>query len=115
MKINKIEKENYYIYKFEGRMDFHPHDLLEGSVLNDALESHIKAVLLDFSELKYISSLGIRYIYDIKALLMEKNIPLSIIGCSPAIKQVFSLLGLLETFSIFSSEKEAVEFLEIRP
>ncbi|NCN11444.1 MAG: STAS domain-containing protein [Leptospira sp.] len=109
MKIGKKEKGAVIIYSLEGRIDFHPFDLLDESVLKDALESDRKYVILDFSELKYISSLGIRYIYDIKNKLTKQGIKFAIVKVSDAVIQVFKLLGLMETFSIYEKEEDAIQ------
>lgn len=115
MNIEKKEKNGINIYRFRGRMDFHPYDLLDQSILKDVDSAKIKGVILDFSELKYISSLGIRYIYDVKNDLNAKNIQMAIFGASDAVQQVFKLLGLYETFSLFAQESEAIRCLEEVP
>ncbi|MCC5816068.1 MAG: STAS domain-containing protein [Leptospira sp.] len=112
MNIEKKVVEDINIYIFEGRIDFHPYDLLDKSVLKDSFESQKKSVILDFTNLKYISSLGIRYIYDIKTELNKNNINLAISGASEAIIQVFKLLGLYETFSLFQKQEDAINHLK---
>ncbi len=107
MNIEKTIQKGIHIYKFKGRIDFHPFDLLNESVYKDAVNSHAKSVILDFTDLNYISSLGIRFIYDIKSELNKLNIQMAITGASDSIVQVFRLLGLYETFSIYPSFEEA--------
>jgi anti-anti-sigma factor len=112
MNIERKVIDGINIYIFEGRIDFHPYDLLDKSVLKDTFESNNNAVILDFTHLKYISSLGIRYIYDIKTELNKKDINLAISGASEAIIQVFKLLGLYETFSLFKKQEDAINHLK---
>lgn len=113
MKVDKRIIKNIFIYDFEGRIDFHPYDLLDQSVLKDAVQNKASGVLLNFSNLKYISSLGIRYIYDIKNELSKDGIQFAIIGASEAIRQVFRLLGLYETFAIYDKEAEGLQKLGV--
>lgn len=112
MNIEKRILNNIFIYDFEGRIDFHPYDLLDNSILKDAIENKAGAVLLNFTNLKYISSLGIRYIYDIKNELSQFNIFFAISGASDTIQQVFKLLGLYDTFPLHETESEGVDYLE---
>lgn len=112
MNLEKKTTGDINVYIFEGRIDFHPFDLLDKSILKDAVDGECKSVILDFTNLKYISSLGIRYIYDIKTELGKKEIKLAISGASDAIIQVFKLLGLHGTFSLFKKQDEAIAFLQ---
>jgi anti-anti-sigma factor len=111
MNVERREDRGIAIYDFDGRIDFHPYDLLDQKVLKDALSLRPTAVILNFTNLKYISSLGIRYIYDIKNDLAKARIDFAITGASEAIQQVFRLLGLFETFSLYPTEQQAIEKL----
>jgi|JI10StandDraft_1071094.scaffolds.fasta_scaffold1526439_1 anti-anti-sigma factor len=109
MNVTKKTKGSIGVYSLEGRIDFHPFDLLEDSVLQDAIDTNMQYIILNFAELKYISSLGIRYIYDIKNKLTKKGLHFAIVEVSEAIRQVFKLLGLMDTFSIYSTEEDAIK------
>lgn len=112
MNIKKRTHNHTNIYDFEGRIDFHPYDLLDKSIFRDALESETRAVLLNFKNLKYISSLGIKFIYDIKVQLQAKGIAFSIVEASEPVIQVLKLLGLYESFSTYKTEATAIEQIE---
>lgn len=112
MNIEKRIIDNIHIYKLIGRMDLYPFEVIHKNIFNDAVHSESKSVILDFSGLEYISSLGIKYIYDLKQELQKKGIQLVIAGVSESIIQVLQLLGLYETFSTFSTIKEAIEYID---
>ncbi|MCQ2220988.1 MAG: STAS domain-containing protein [Prevotella sp.] len=59
-----------------------------------------KAITIDFSNLEYISSAGMRVLLQLNKNAMEKGGSVSIVGMSEDILQIFQLVGFDKLFSI---------------
>lgn len=73
------------------------------------IEKGAKKVLIDFSELSFISSAGLRVLIVLTKLLQQKNGTLALSSMNEQISEVFSISGSHKLFSIYSSEEEALK------
>jgi anti-anti-sigma factor len=65
-------------------------------------------VLINFGELEYISSAGLRSILTVAKQLKAKNGKLLFTGLQGPVKDVFKISGFGSIFSIFETETEAL-------
>lgn len=100
------------IVQIKGRMESGPLDRITQTVLDEMIGDERKFLILDFSELRYISSLGIRMILDVKMNLQKRNKEMALVGVTSSILQVFHLLGLSNAFQFFSDREEALKSYE---
>lgn len=100
------------IVQIKGRMESGPLDRITQTILDEMVGADRKHLILDFSELRYISSLGIRMILDVKMNLQKRNKEMALVGVTSSILQVFHLLGLSNAFQFFSDREDALKSFE---
>ncbi|MCU0825216.1 MAG: STAS domain-containing protein [Leptospira sp.] len=100
------------IVQIKGRMESGPLDKITQTVLDEMVGEERKFLILDFSELRYISSLGIRMILDVKMNLQKRNKEMALVGVTSSILQVFHLLGLSNAFQFYQDREEAIKSYE---
>ncbi len=102
-----IETDVIWIRIF-GRIESGPLDTFTKEIPDTAGSPPALPLLIDLSELKYISSMGIRMLLDLKSKLLRANCQFALISIPPTVSQVFQLLGLLQAFPHFESKEEAL-------
>jgi anti-sigma B factor antagonist len=103
--INKTDQ--YYQITVHGEIDASSSIELDNQ-LENAFESNEKRILLDMTNLKYISSAGLGVFIARLEEMNEKNIRLVFFGLNENVKQVFSLLGLEELLTIVTDKEQAI-------
>jgi anti-sigma B factor antagonist len=105
-----IEGENHIII-VEGDVDASSSIHLDEALTELANDDSVKFILVDGTQLNYISSAGLgvfmSYIDDFK----NKNIKMVIYGLSEKVHNVFQILGLDQLMTIVTSKKEAKDKL----
>jgi len=100
-----------HLLMVEGDVDASSSIHLDEALTELAHDDDVKFILVDGSELNYISSAGLgvfmSYIDDFK----NKNIRMVIFGLSEKVFNVFQILGLDQLMTIVSDKKEAKEKL----
>ena len=74
----------------------------------DAVLAGAKKVLLDFSQLDYISSAGLRVLLGAAKQLRAKGGTLGMFGLNQSVREVFEISGFASILSIYPSEAEAL-------
>lgn len=100
-------EENIMILKLRGRLDTNASVDFEQQV-EEAIKFSKKSMILDFSELEYICSSGLRVI--IQAAKKMKTLQGELVLCSMEdyIQEVFEISGFDTFLMIFASKEEAV-------
>jgi stage II sporulation protein AA (anti-sigma F factor antagonist) len=75
--------------------------------LLEAVKTGPQNVLLDFSQLDYISSAGLRVLLVVTRALQEKQGAMALCALKPALKNVFDIAGFSQFFPIHTSLEEA--------
>jgi len=108
MEIVELEKNGIHILKIIGRVDTGNAIVLDSS-LNAAVADGKNKMVLDLSELTYISSAGLRTFADILALNKVKDGDLKLAAVNPKILRILQIIGFDQYFSIHDSVDDAVE------
>ena len=74
----------------------------------DAVVAGAKKVALDFSQLDYISSAGLRVLLGAAKKLRGSGGTLGMFGLNQSVKEVFEISGFSSILSIYPSEAEAL-------
>ena len=74
----------------------------------DAVVAGARKVALDFSQLDYISSAGLRILLGAAKQLRAKGGTLGMFGLNQSVREVFEISGFSSILSIYQSEAEAV-------
>lgn len=110
MKIDVRTESDVTIVRPYGRMDFNA--LMEfGSLMTQTIQAGAKKILLDFSDLEYLSSSGIRTIVDCQKQVEAKKGILAFCALNSQIKELFQVVQLDKVFKIYPSEFEALDAL----
>ena len=97
MNIEIIKNENIVI-KIKGRLDTTSSPILNQKI--QELEIDKDLLIIDFKELDYISSAGLRVLLAIKNMLEEKGRQLEIHNVNEVITEVFNVTGFINILNI---------------
>jgi anti-sigma B factor antagonist len=88
-------------------------DVQSASGFNQKLQEEIKRgfkiMVVNMENLAYISSAGLGVLINANELIQKSGGELRLCGMSDKVKNIFKLLGFIDLFKIFDSEKEAAE------
>lgn len=85
-------------------------DMLDGEIAR-LLDNAISTLVLDFSDITYISSAGVGVIMKAKTSLTRRKGDLAMINLQPQVKKVFEIIRLLPALNVFESVEELDEYL----
>jgi anti-anti-sigma factor len=98
MTINKDREDNKLILSLEGRLDTTTAPQLQSALLPEFdLANHIR---LDFKELVYVSSAGLRVLLLAEKTAKAKGGKVVLANVSPEVMEVFEMTGLSEILTI---------------
>jgi anti-sigma B factor antagonist len=104
--IKKIN--NILIIPLSGRLDVQLSISLEKEIhqlIQSEPDSHI---LLNLSDVKYMSSSGIRIFVSTMRILKENSKKLKLCNLNEPVKKIFEVVELLDMFDVYNTEEEAV-------
>lgn len=93
-----------------GSLDSDTSDQLQQKV-NDEINATIKTTIIDFTDLDFLSSAGLRVIFKTKKLMDGNGGRLLLVNLQPQIKKVFEIVKALEGMNVFKSQDEMDEYL----
>ena len=107
----KTERENEtLIARVEGRIDSTNARDFEDAMTAVIGESD-RAVIMDFGNLAYISSAGLRSILLVGKELWNRDATLALCSLSASIREVFEISGFDKIIPVYGSRAEALESL----
>ena len=80
--------------------------------IRSAMDKSDRGVMLDFEQLVYISSAGLRAVLLIAKTLRSRDAKFALCSLSEQIRGVFEISGFDKIISIYPSRAEALSFLE---
>jgi anti-anti-sigma factor len=95
------------VLQVKGRLDSTTSPML-GERLTAVLEAAKARVLVDFSQLEYISSAGFRILLQAAKRADQNTAKFVLCGVSGKVRQLFDLGGFLDLFSITSTREEGI-------
>ncbi len=106
---SRVRKHNsLQVIDLIGELDAHTSLILEKELL-DLINQGQTKIILNFSELKYISSAGLGVFMGCIDDIRSKNGDLKFSNLSDKIFEVFDLLGFPHLFEIYNHEQEAMD------
>lgn len=106
MEISQSRIGSAAVFALKGRLDSKTSEAFEQQLLA-AIKTGPQKVLLDFSQLDYISSAGLRVLLLAMRALQEKQGKLALCALKPALKNVFDIAGFSQFFPLYASLEEA--------
>jgi stage II sporulation protein AA (anti-sigma F factor antagonist) len=99
-------KGKVLVLKPEGRLDSNTINAAEADMFS-FLEKGETRIVLDFSNLDYISSSGLRLVLMMGKRLNLKGGKLALCGLKPQIREVFEISGFISIVTVVDSRAEA--------
>ncbi len=106
MNIDILVSGGYTIIGVEGRVDTTNADEFEKAVVN-VFESGINKIIIDCSELNYISSSGLRVFLIVQKKMIATKGVLKLCSLRSGIREIFDISGFSSIFSIFPDLESA--------
>jgi len=106
MQISTRTSSDIHIVAITGSLDSTTSPEAQKSL--DAVLAGAKKVALDFSELDYISSAGLRILLGAAKQLRASGGKLGMFGLNQSVKEVFEISGFASILPIYPSEAEAL-------
>ncbi len=97
MEIQVLKNDNIVI-EIKGRLDTTTSPLLSQKIKEIEIDKDL--VIIDFKNLDYISSAGLRVLLAIKNMLEEQNKSLEIHNVNEVIMEVFNVTGFINVLNI---------------
>ncbi len=79
--------------------------------INTEIGSNVQAFVLNFKQLEFLSSAGLRVIFKAKKLMDSRNGKFLLVNLQPQIKKVFDIIKALDGMNVFKNEEEMDEYL----
>ena len=111
MEVTVKKQDELVIIELEGRLDSNTAGSLEKELI-PLISTDTRKLLIDFSDLNYISSAGLRTLLLGAKKMQAAGGKLALCNMQEFIKEVFELAGFTAIFKIFASPEEAKRFLE---
>jgi len=96
------------VVMLEGRLDSSSSGILEKKLLS-LMETGEKNFLIDFSDMDYISSAGLRVLLMAAKKTKPAGGKVVLSALSDNVKEVFDIAGFTSIFTIFATGEEAVQ------
>ncbi len=107
MEVKITQLNDYTVVSVHGRVDTMTAGDFENKIM-EVLDGGVKKLLLDCSELTYISSSGLRVFLVAQKKMMTTGGSLKLCCLKPEIKEIFDISGFSSIFSIFTDTEKAI-------
>jgi anti-sigma B factor antagonist len=108
MEITENKRKSSVILELKGRLDTVSSDSL-GSKIEGLIDRGERHLVLDFSELNYISSSGLRVLLRAAKRVKAVNGKLALVSLNDQNQAVFEIAGSSSVFTVYQSQDEAVD------
>ncbi len=114
MEIIEQQQDDAWIFHIDGRLDSNTAPALETTVFR-AIENGARQMVLDFEELAYISSAGLRVILKTAKDLKRQDGALILCAMQDYVREVFEISGFDTFLPIVSTTGEALRQVSRKP
>lgn len=104
----RVPDSSIMILKLAGRLDASTVNQLDRA-LADAQSASARAILVDMSQLTYVSSSGLRVLLSARSAMRKKGGDIFLCALSPSVREVFDMVGFSAIFSLFETLKMGME------
>ncbi len=109
MELKTKKVNNVIVAYLSGRLDVHLSADVEkeiNKIINNEPTCHL---LLNLSDVEYMSSSGLRIFVSTMRILKESKRKLYLCNMNSAVKKIFEVVELMDMFDIFETEEEALK------
>ncbi len=108
MEIKLIQKNRFDVIAVSGRLDAMTAPLFETEA-RKLLDSGAQSVIVDMTDLIFVSSAGLRGILTLAKGLRAVQGEIRFAGLQPAVQEVFTISGFTSLFKLYPNVAEAAE------
>ena len=105
MNISKSEIDSVTVFRLDGDLDTNSSPLAE-EAFKEAIAGGCSAMLVNLSELGFVSSAGLRVLLTAAKRLGGQ---LKVCGLNETVNEVFEISGFSTIFSVFPTEEDALQ------
>ncbi len=109
MELKTKKVNNVIVAYLSGRLDVHLSADVEkeiNKIINNEPTCHL---LLNLSDVEYMSSSGLRIFVSTMRILKESKRKLCLCNMNSAVKKIFEVVELMDMFDIYETEEEALK------
>lgn len=99
--------EDVLVLALKGRLDSVNASAVEASI-TDQIKQGANRLVLDFTEIAYVSSAGLRVVLVVAKRLKEVGGKLVLVGLAPSVHEVFSISGFLQILTVCDTREAAL-------
>jgi anti-sigma B factor antagonist len=114
MKMEFQKIDNIIILYFKGRIDAYLSANIEQEINKLFVKETTCNFIFNLAETEYLSSSGLRILVSTIRILKENGRILVLCNMNKAVKNIFRVVEIMDMFTIFETEKEAINFLQKR-
>jgi anti-anti-sigma factor len=107
MKIDMHDKEDVKVVRFEGKLDTNTTPEAE-TTLTQAVEQGASKILIDFKDLDFVSSAGLRILLATAKKLGTQGGALRVCSLNETVRDIFDISGFSTLLRVFDDEQEAL-------
>lgn len=111
MEIIEKQEGNISIFKLNGRLDSNTSQGLEKKIF-DSISNGSKNIIVEFKDLDYISSAGLRVILKATKALKREDGKIMLCDMQDYVKEVFEIAGFDSILPIVPTMTDAIKALE---
>ncbi|MCL6510222.1 MAG: STAS domain-containing protein [Anaerolineae bacterium] len=104
----RVEGQSTAVLKLAGRLDATTVGQLERA-LTDAQLSGNRVIVIDLSDLTYVSSSGLRVLLTGRSNTRKRGGEVFLCSLRPPVREVFEMVGFTAVFTIFDTLEQAME------
>ena len=108
MEIIEEKQDQISIFRLNGRLDSNTSQGFEKKIF-DAISDGSKSMIIDFKDLDYISSAGLRVILKATKALNREDGKIMLCSMQDYVKEVFEIAGFDSFLPIVASIEDAIE------
>jgi stage II sporulation protein AA (anti-sigma F factor antagonist) len=112
MTIHEVEEAGVLVLSPQGRIDSTTSSRLEQHLSTVAGQGH-RRVVVDFSQVDYISSAGLRVMLSLAKRARDQQGRAVLFGMNDGVRQVFELAGFLALFTIAPARADAIQLAAV--
>lgn len=111
MDVTLRKKDDVNVLDLSGRMDINASDVIN-KYIDQILEENGKLILLNFSQIDFVSSPGLVILVSILKKVRKLQGKIVLCNLQSYVREVFEVTQLTKVFEVYESEEEALNKLK---
>lgn len=112
MKLETKKVEDVMVFSLHGSVEILNYSGFESAIKRFFQEEEAKKMLLDCSELNYLSSTGLRIFMTAYKEALENGVLMVVCNLQDTVNYVFDVTGFKDLLNVCQNEEEAMSFLK---